>query len=67
MTMGGEPVRTIHLSQVGRDYFIDGIFWGDDQEGVRLYLSAKGIAPDEITRVLESVAQAGGYLIQQEE
>src|SRR4029453_8747476 len=60
------PMRTIHVSQAGRDYFIDGIFWGDDAEGVMMYLRAKGISPDDIVKALEGVAQAGGYLIQQE-
>ena len=60
-------MRTIHLFQTGCDYFIDGIFWGDDEEGVRLYLSAKGVSPDEIAKALAGVAQAGGYRIQQEE
>ena len=31
--------------KAGRDYFIDGIFWGDDEEGVILYLKAKGVSP----------------------
>ena len=65
--MGGAPMRTIHVYQSGRDYFIDGIFWGDDEEGVMLYLSAKGIAPDAITQALAGVAQAGGAIIQEEE
>ena len=60
-------MRTIHVYQSGRDYFIDGIFWGDDEEGVMLYLSAKGIAPDAITKVLAGVALAGGAIIQEEE
>jgi len=59
-------MRTIHVFQAGRDYFIDGIYWGDDEEGVMLYLRAKGIAPDDITKALEGVAQAGTYMIQQE-
>ncbi len=58
-------MRTIHVFQAGRDYFIDGIFWGDDEEGVVMYLRAKGVSPDEIAKVLEEVAQAGGSLIQQ--
>ncbi len=58
-------MRTIHVFQSGRDYFIDGIFWGDDEEGVMTYLKAKGVSPDEIAQALEGVAQAGGYLIQQ--
>ena len=59
-------MRTIHVSQSGRNYFIDGIYWGDDAEGVMMYLRAKGIAPDEIAEALAGVAQAGGYIIQQE-
>ena len=59
-------MRTIHVYQAGRNYFIDGIYWGDDEEGVILYLSAKGIAPDAITKVLVGVAQAGGAIIQEE-
>ncbi len=58
-------MRTIHVLQAGRDYFIDGIFWGDDEEGVVMYLRAKGVSPDEIAQALEGVAQAGDYLIQQ--
>jgi len=62
--MGGAPVRTIHILQAGRDYFIDGIFWGDDEEGVMTYPRGKGVSPDDIAKVLEGVAQAGGYSIQ---
>jgi len=50
--------------QAGRHYFIDGSYWGDDAEGVSMYLRAKGVAPDEIAKALEGVAQAGGSLIQ---
>jgi hypothetical protein len=60
-------MRTIHVLRSGRNYFIDGIYWGDDEEGVILYLRAKGVSPDEITKALAGVAQAGRYLIQQEE
>ena len=59
-------MRTIHVYRSGRDYFIDGIFWGDDAEGVMLYLSAKGVSPDEIAKALAAVAQTGSYRIQQE-
>ena len=59
-------MRTIHVLRSGRNYFIDGIYWGDDEEGVILYLRAKGVSPDEITQALAGVAQAGRYLIQQE-
>ena len=60
-------MRTIHVYQSGRDYFIDGIYWGDDEEGVILYLRVKGIAPDAITKALAGVAQAGGAIIQEED
>ena len=60
-------MRTIHVLRSGRDYFIDGIFWGDDEEGVLLYLRAKGVPPDEIAQALAGVAQARQYIIQQED
>jgi hypothetical protein len=60
-------MRPIHILRSGRDDFIDGLYWGDDEEGVRLYLQAKGVSPDDITKALEGVAQAGGYLIQHED
>ena len=60
-------MRTIHVFRSARNYFIDGIYWGDDEEGVTMYLRAKGVSPDEITQALERVAQAGTYLIQQED
>jgi len=60
-------MRTIHVLRSGRNYFIDGIYWGDDEEGVILYLRAKGVSPDEITKALAGVAQGGRYLIQHEE
>jgi hypothetical protein len=60
------PMRTIHVLRSGRNYFIDGIFWGDDEEGVILYLKAKGVSPDNITKALAGVAQAGRYLIEYE-
>jgi hypothetical protein len=60
-------MRTIHVLRSGRNYFIDGIFWGDDEEGVILYLRAKGVSPDDIAKALDEVAQTGGYVIQQEE
>ncbi len=60
-------MRTIHILRTRRNYFIDGIYWGDDEEGVILYLRAKGVSPDDITKALAEVAQAGRYLIQQED
>ena len=58
-------MRTIHVYRAARDYFVDGIYWGDDEEGVMLYLGAKGVPPDAITRALAQVAQEGASLIQQ--
>ena len=60
-------MRTIHVFRAGRDYFLDGIFWGDDEAGVILYLRAKGVSPEDITKALEEVAQTGGSLIQHED
>ena len=60
-------MRTIHVLRAGRNYFIDGIYWGDDEEGVILYLRAKGVSSDDITKTLEEVVQTGRYLIKQEE
>jgi hypothetical protein len=59
-------MRTIHVLRSGPNYFIDGIYWGDDEEGVILYLRAKGVSPDEIMKALAGVAQVGRYLIQHE-
>ena len=59
-------MRTIHVYRAARDYFVDGIYWGDDEEGVRLYLRAKGVLPETITQALDQVAQEGTALIQQE-
>ena len=60
-------MRTIHVFKSGRNYFIDGIYWGDDEEGVMMYLRAKGISSDEIAKALAGVMQTGGYHIHQEE
>ena len=58
-------MRTIHIYRTARNYFVDGIYWGDDEEGVRFYLQGTGVPPDEITKALEQVAQEGASLIQQ--
>jgi len=58
-------MRTIHIYRTARNYFVDGIYWGDDEEGVRCYLQGTGVPPDEITKALEQVAQEGASLIQQ--
>ena len=57
---------SIHLYRSARDYFVDGIYWGDDEEGVIIYLRAKGVPPDEITKALEQIAQEGTSLIPHE-
>ena len=59
-------MRTIHVLRSGRNYFIDGIYWGDDEEGVMMYLRSKGVAVESITKVLEEVAREGAYTVQQE-
>jgi hypothetical protein len=38
---------SIHVHRSARDYFVDGIYWGDDEEGVIIYLRAKGVPLDE--------------------
>ena len=57
-------MRTIHVLPYGRQYCMDGYCWGDDAEGVMLYLSAKGVSPNEIAKALAGVALTGGYIIQ---
>jgi hypothetical protein len=59
-------MHTIHVSRAARDYFVDGICWGDDAEGVRFYLRVTGVPPDEMTKVLEQVEQEGTSSIQKE-
>jgi hypothetical protein len=59
-------MRTIHVYRAARDYFVDGIYWGDDEEGVMLYLRAKGVLSEEITKAFDQVEQEGTALIQQE-
>jgi len=59
-------MRTIHVYRAAREYFVDGIYWGDDAEGVRFYLRVTGVPPDEITKALEQIEQEGTSMIQQE-
>jgi hypothetical protein len=59
-------MRTIHVYRAAREYFVDGIYWGDDAEGVRFYLRVTGVPLDEITKALEQVEQEGTSLIQKE-
>ena len=53
-------MRTIHVLRYGHPYCMDGYYWGDDEEGVMLYLRAQGVSPNEIAKSLAGVAQAGG-------
>jgi hypothetical protein len=59
-------MRTIHVSRAAHDYFVDGIYWGDDAEGVRFYLDVTGVPPDQITKALAQIEQEGTSLIQQQ-
>jgi hypothetical protein len=58
-------MRTIYVYRAARKYFIDGIYWGDDEEGVKFYLRVTGVPPDAITKALAQIAQEGASLIQQ--
>jgi hypothetical protein len=58
-------MRTIHVYRAAREYFVDGISWGDDAEGMRFYLRVTGVPPEEITKALEQVEQEGTAMIQQ--
>jgi hypothetical protein len=62
----GGLIRTIHVYRATRDYFVDGIYWGAEAEGVRFYLRVTGVPPEEITKALEQVAQEGTSMIQHE-
>ena len=46
----GVCMRTIHVYRAAHNYFVDGIYWGDDAEGVRFYLQVTGVPPDAITK-----------------
>jgi hypothetical protein len=60
------PVGTIHVYRAAREYFIDGIYWGDEAEGVRFYLAVTGVPHDQITQALAQVAQEGTSIIHQQ-
>ena len=57
-------MRTIHLYRAARDYVVDGLYWGDDEAGVRFYLDVTGVPPGQITKALAQVAQEGTSIIQ---
>jgi len=54
-------MRTIHVYRAAHHYFVDGIYWGDDAEGVQFYLQVTGVPPEEITKALAQVEQQGTY------
>ena len=64
--MAAEWPCNLNVSRAAREYFVDGIYWGDDAEGVRFYLRVTGVPPDEITKALEQIEQEGTSMIQQE-
>ena len=43
-------MRTIHVSQAGCHYFINGSYWGDAAEGALMCLRGKSVSPDEIAK-----------------
>jgi hypothetical protein len=57
----GVCMRTIHVYRAAHHYFVDGIYWGDDAEGVQFYLQVTGVPPEEITKALAQVEQQGTY------
>ena len=57
-------MRTIHVYRAAHNYFVDGIYWGDDAEGVQFYLQVTGVPPEEITKALEQVEQEGTYTVE---
>jgi hypothetical protein len=59
-------MRTIHIYRAARTYFVDGISWGEDEEGVRFYLDVTGVPADQITKALAQVAQEGTSIIHQD-
>jgi hypothetical protein len=59
-------MHTIHVYRVAREYFVDGIYWGDDEEGVLHSLQTKGVPPDTIAKTLEQIEQQGTSMIPQE-
>ena len=57
-------MRTIHVYRAAHHYFVDGIYWGDEAEGVQFYLQVTGVPPEEITKALEQVEQEGTYTVE---
>jgi hypothetical protein len=59
-------MRTIHVYRAAREYCVDGIYWGDDAEGVLRSLRTKGVPPDAITQAVDQIEPQGISLIPQE-
>ena len=57
-------MRTIHVYRAAHHYFVDGIYWGDEVEGVQFYLQVTGVPPEEITQALAQVEQEGTYTVE---
>ena len=55
---------TLHIVQSESAYEIDGIHFLDE-EGLRMYLRAKGVTNDNIMKALEGLVRDGEYTIQQ--
>ena len=57
-------MRTIHVYRAAHHYFVDGIYWGDEAEGVQFYLQVTGVPHEEITKALAQVEQEGTYTVE---
>ena len=58
-------MRTIHVYRAARNYFIDGIYWGDDAEGVRFYLQVTGVPPRRSRRPYNRLNRKGHIRLRQ--
>ena len=59
-------MRTIHVYRAARDYFIDGIYWGEmTKKACGSISTSRACPPGQITQALAQVAQGGTSIIQQ--
>ena len=56
---------TFHLVQSGPEYVMDEIYF-INEEGVIMYLSAKGVTTDNIMKALEGLVRSGEYTLEHE-
>jgi len=56
---------TIHIVQSGSNYEIEGANFGDE-EGLAMYLRARGVSRENVTKALEELVEKGEYTIDQE-